>query len=186
MSAGIVAQCEESATLGNSGQQRTDRTPTHQPTSLETLPVKPRQTARLPTYPPEPRQQPPQLSPNPHGRIEPYTPMAHNLYMIFRETSFFTKLLTSLFSDEEYQQMQAFLLRNPGQGKVIQGSGGIRKMEWRLGTHGKKGGIRVIYYWQVSAEQIYLLYLYPKNVQEDLTKEQLRNLRKLVELEFNQ
>ena len=60
------------------------------------------------------------------------------------------------------------------------GSGGLRKLRWRLPGRGKRGGARLIYYWNRAAERVYLLFLYPKNVQADLTPAQLRVLRALV------
>lgn len=104
--------------------------------------------------------------------------------MVFFETPIFTRRLTELLNDDEYKEMQQFLVRNPGRGKIIQGSGGIRKLKWLLEGRGKKGGMRVIYYWQVSQNQIFMLFIYPKNVQDDLTKEQLKRLKDIVEQEF--
>ena len=57
---------------------------------------------------------------------------------------------------------------------------GLRKVRWSLGARGKRGGLRVIYYWDKPKECIYMLLLYSKSRQEDLTQEQLRTLRKLV------
>lgn len=54
-------------------------------------------------------------------------------------------------------------------------------MRWKLEGQGKRGGVRVIYYWMVSDEQIRMLYVYPKNKQENLTADQLAALRKIVE-----
>jgi len=102
--------------------------------------------------------------------------------MIFFETPIFTRQLAERLNDDEYQHLQQFLVRNPERGKVIPGSGGIRKLEWALEGRGKKGGMRVIYYWQ--KEQIFMLFLYPKNVQDDLTPEQLKKLKYIVEQEF--
>ena len=104
--------------------------------------------------------------------------------MVFLETLIFTRQVTELIDDDNYREMQQFLVRNPGRGKIIQGSGGIRKIEWTLAGRGKKGGMRVIYYWQVAASRILMLFLYPKNVQDDLTKEQLKRLKDIVEQEF--
>lgn len=72
-------------------------------------------------------------------------------------------------------------MANPGAGKVIRGSGGIRKMRWAVRGKGKRGGLRVIYYWVTSDEQILLLLAYPKSKQEDLTSKQVSLLKKLVE-----
>ena len=76
------------------------------------------------------------------------------------------------------------LINKPESGKVIRGSGGLRKLRWSAGGHGKRGGIRVIYYWIVSQDILLLLFAYPKSEQDDLTPEQLRQLKKVVEGEY--
>lgn len=50
--------------------------------------------------------------------------------MEFIETSFYTKYITSLLSDDEYKNLQNFLVEHPKSGKVIKGSGGLRKLRW--------------------------------------------------------
>ncbi|MFZ5949286.1 MAG: type II toxin-antitoxin system RelE/ParE family toxin [Candidatus Rifleibacteriota bacterium] len=63
-------------------------------------------------------------------------------------------------------------------------SGGLRKLRWSASGRGKRGGSRVIYYWDKDQEIIYMLYAYAKSRQEDLTRDQLKVLSKLVEEEF--
>lgn len=104
--------------------------------------------------------------------------------MVIIETPIFTQRIHELISDEEYRLLQTHLVNRPDVGKVISGSGGLRKFRWSAKGHGKSGGIRVIYYWFVSQEVILLLYAYPKSEQSDLTSEQLRQLRKIVEREY--
>ena len=104
--------------------------------------------------------------------------------MIFIETSCFTKRLVETLPDEEYRQFQTALALDPELGDLIPGSGGIRKVRWNLPDTGKKGGIRVIYYWAVSRDQIYLLLLYKKTVKENIDPDQLEILRQLVKGEF--
>jgi mRNA-degrading endonuclease RelE of RelBE toxin-antitoxin system len=69
-------------------------------------------------------------------------------------------------------------------GALIPGSGGLRKMRWSAQGRGKRGGTRLIYYWAVGPEQILLLLIYPKNVQDNLTPAQLKLLRQIVETEY--
>ena len=104
--------------------------------------------------------------------------------MVIMETSIFTCQIQEMLSDEEYRFLQIELINRPESGKVIPRSGGLRKLRWSLKGSGKRGGIRIIYYWFVSQENILLLFAYPKNVQDDLTEYQLRQLRKIVEGEY--
>lgn len=106
------------------------------------------------------------------------------LIMIIVETSIFTKQVLKLLSDDEYRLMQAVLVNRPDQSPVISGSNGLRKMRWSFRGQGKRGGVRVIYYWAVEQEQLLLLLVYPKNVRDDLSPSQLRVLKKLVEEEY--
>lgn len=101
--------------------------------------------------------------------------------MIIVETTVFTKLISRLMDDDQYCELQELLIENPEIGDLIQGSGGLRKIRWKLAGQGKRGGVRVIYYWAVSVDQIRMLYVYSKSNQENLTKDQLNGLRKIVE-----
>lgn len=100
------------------------------------------------------------------------------------ETSVFTRQIKELISDEEYGELQFALIQRPDMGDLIPHSGGIRKVRWAGSGRGKRGGIRVIYYWQVSEDQIYMLLVYAKNAQDNMTPTQQKILRKLVEQEF--
>jgi hypothetical protein len=100
------------------------------------------------------------------------------------ETSTFTRQITALLSDEDYGTFQSRLAANPGHGALIRGGGGIRKVRVAIGSRGKRGGARVIYYWAVRKDLILLLYAYPKNVSADLTPKQVAQLAKVVKEEF--
>ncbi len=73
--------------------------------------------------------------------------------------------------------MQAFLAEHPEAGDLIKGGGGIRKVRWAGSGRGKRGGLRVIYYWWIAKDRISLLLAYPKNEQDNLTAEQLKLLK---------
>jgi hypothetical protein len=96
------------------------------------------------------------------------------------ETPIFSRQVEAQLSAEEYRALQLALAFTPEAGPVIPGSGGLRKLRWRLPGRGKRSGARVIYYCRTSAGQLYLLYLYPKNVRSNLSPAELRTLRKLV------
>ncbi len=104
--------------------------------------------------------------------------------MRFVETPVFTGEVTSLLSDEEYRQLQLALMIRPEQGALIRGSGGLRKLRWGAQGRGKRGGVRVIYYWHAGEQRFYMLLIYAKAVQDDTTPAQLRVLRRLVQEEF--
>jgi len=101
--------------------------------------------------------------------------------MEFFETSIFTKLIEKLISDKEYHLLQLQLSVRPESGDVIKGSGGIRKLRWAGSGRGKRGGIRVIYYYFTEDDQIYMLYAYTKSKKDDLTADQVKQLKQLVE-----
>jgi hypothetical protein len=104
--------------------------------------------------------------------------------MRFIETSVFTRAVVELLDDGAYHALQLALLLRPELGSVIRGSGGLRKLRWSIPGQGKRGGARVIYFWDEPSETFYLLYAYRKNAQEDLTAAQLKTLSRLVREEF--
>lgn len=104
--------------------------------------------------------------------------------MKFIETPIFTKDVRDLLSDEEYRGLQLALVLRPEQGSVIPGSGGLRKLRWGGKGRGKRGGIRLIYYWITAENTIFMLLLYDKSIQVDLTPAQARMLRQVVRKEL--
>ena len=100
------------------------------------------------------------------------------------ETSIFTRQIAALLSDEEYGEFQSRIAANPEIGALIRGGGGIRKVRIGVGSRGKSGGARVIYYWAVRRDTILLLYAYAKNAAADLTPKQVSQLAKVVKEEF--
>lgn len=100
--------------------------------------------------------------------------------MEFIETPIFTQRLKEVLKEDEYQDLQFFLIQSPGAGDVIPGGRGLRKLRWKIRDKGKRGGIRVIYYWINSANRIYFIYVFKKNEQSDLTKEQMKVLTEHV------
>ena len=72
----------------------------------------------------------------------------------------------------------------PRTGPVITGSGGLRKIRWALPGSGKRGGLRIIYYWARTERAFYMVYAYSKSEQGDFTAAQTRELGRLVRQEF--
>ena len=83
--------------------------------------------------------------------------------------------------DKSLKDLEKILLEEPKIGDVIQGTGGARKMRIQLDGRGKSGGGRVIYLDVFEKEKLYLLFAYPKNVQETLTEEQKQAIKALVD-----
>jgi hypothetical protein len=98
----------------------------------------------------------------------------------FIETPTFTRAITHLLSDDAYAALQLALVQDPARGDVIRGSGGLRKLRYAVSGRGKRGGIRVIYYWVKADDQIYMLLAYAKSVKDTLTAEELAVLREWV------
>lgn len=96
------------------------------------------------------------------------------------ETPAFTRRIATLLDDQEYSRLQLILAVHPTAGDLVPRSGGLRKLRWRLPGHGKRGGLRVIYYWISGEDVVYMLYAYAKVGQEDVSPEQLRALRRLL------
>ena len=101
--------------------------------------------------------------------------------MEFIETNVFSRMIGRFLSEEEFRQLQLALIIQPGIGQIIPGSGGLRKLRWFSQGKGKRGGLRVIYYWYNLDNQICLLYAYKKSHQKDLTNDQIKTLKKLLE-----
>ena len=100
--------------------------------------------------------------------------------MVFIEATLFSKYLQDYLDEEEYREMQNHLIEQPDAGSLIQGTGGLRKLRWQLGNKGKRGGVRVIYYWQIAEDQIYFFTLYAKNEASDLSSEEKKVLKKML------
>ena len=98
--------------------------------------------------------------------------------MEIAETSIFTKEITRILTDDEYKEFQNFLVANPKRGDVIKGSGGLRKIRWKVKGRGKSGGIRNIYYYYEKDSLILMIFVYEKSKTEDLTPKQIEMLRK--------
>lgn len=96
--------------------------------------------------------------------------------MIFIELPIFTKLIKTMMTDEDYRLLQKYLICNPDAGDIIKGAKGLRKLRWKLQGGGKRGGLRVIYYWITAENKIYFFTVYKKSKTEDLTNEQLKIL----------
>lgn len=85
-----------------------------------------------------------------------------------------------VLSEDDVRELELVLIQEPRKGRVVQDTGGVRKVRAAPEGRGKRGGARVIYLYVERREKIYLLLCYPKNEQDDLTPEQARRIRALV------
>ena len=112
-------------------------------------------------------------------------PQWGTITVLFIETSVFTRQIRELITDASYRELQEWLVASPGAGALIQGGGGVRKVRWNSSRSGKRGGIRVIYYWMSKEDRMLMLLAYSKSRCDDLSKAQIRYLAALVKNELH-
>lgn len=106
---------------------------------------------------------------------------AGSVMFTFIELKGFSQRRLALMTDDEFRALQEALIINPLAGDLITGTGGFRKVRWGHRFSGKRGGVRVIYYFIADKGRLYLALVYPKNEQDDLTAEQCQMLKRLTE-----
>jgi hypothetical protein len=104
----------------------------------------------------------------------------------FVELPPFMRHRDAYLDDAAYRDLQVELMRHPDAGDVIAGTGGLRKLRFgdRVRGKGKRGGLRVIYYWWVAADQFWLFTLYDKNESTDLTASERKALGAMLTREL--
>ena len=117
-----------------------------------------------------------------------YRQLAYSRTMrtVFFETKSFTATISNYLTDNEYRELQNFMLQNPLAGDVMPRTGGFRKLRWADGRRGKgrRGGLRVIYYWLMSDGQCWMFAIYDKDELENLTADQEKALKRALETEL--
>lgn len=93
-------------------------------------------------------------------------------YLEFIETAAFSKTRKGLMEDDEFSEFQCWLLDNHEQGDTVAGTGGCKKIRWSRPGSRKSGGLRIIYYARAASGRIYLIVMYTKSRQENLTDTQ--------------
>ncbi len=111
-------------------------------------------------------------------------PLAYTAPVVFVETHAFTVVIRGLLPDDSYRLLQAALTGNPELGVVIPGTRGIRKVRWLGSGHGKRGGIRVLYYSHPISRTILFLFAFSKAERDDLSASQKAALRRIIEAEY--
>jgi mRNA-degrading endonuclease RelE of RelBE toxin-antitoxin system len=107
--------------------------------------------------------------------------MPYSRNIKFIEAPIFSRLVYDYLTEDEYAALQWALTINPESGRLIPGSGGLRKLRWAGKGKGKRGGLRIIYYWQSNDGEIWLLTLYAKNEAENIPRHILKLLREEIE-----
>ena len=105
---------------------------------------------------------------------------------LFVELPAFAKYRADYLDDEGFRGLQQSLLKNPEAGEVIEGAGGLRKLrhgDQRRGK-GKRGGLRVIYYWWDGGRQFWLFTLYDKDEMENLSADEKKVLKGKLKAEL--
>jgi hypothetical protein len=101
--------------------------------------------------------------------------------MEFIETSMFTRQIKQIATDDELKELQRELIGFPDKGDLIQQTGRLRKIRMAIGSRGKSGSARVIYF-LATEEVIYLVMAYPKSTKVSLTDAEKTALQKLTNL----
>jgi len=97
------------------------------------------------------------------------------------ETAPFSRRRDDLFDDEQFREFEEHLALHPTAGALISGGNGLRKIRWSGSGRGKRGGVRVIYYFRSTTNRLFLLFGYRKNECENLTPAQIRSLAGIIE-----
>jgi hypothetical protein len=104
---------------------------------------------------------------------------------VFVELPAFDRHRSEYLGDEAFTMLQATLMKSPEAGDAIEGTGGLRKLRFadaRRGK-GKRGGLRVIYYWWQAGSQFWLYTLYDKDERDDLSPQQRKTLKAMLKAE---
>ncbi len=107
----------------------------------------------------------------------PYTP---KMSAAIAYTSVYAKRAEKVLGAEQRDAMEFHVAENPEIHPVVAGTGGVRKARWGRHGKGKRGGVRVIYFYRSAADLVYFLDIYAKTAKEDLTPADKQQLKELV------
>jgi hypothetical protein len=101
---------------------------------------------------------------------------------LFKEMPSFERVRDGYLDDDDFRDLQNILLKNPEAGVVIEGTGGLRKLRYldRRRGKGRRGGMRVIYYWWLTGRQFWLFTVFDKDEAADLTAQEKKVLKQLL------
>ena len=101
--------------------------------------------------------------------------------MEFIEASLFTRFVYRYLSKDEYLVLQNYLLISPESGDLVPGSGGVRKLRWVTTGTGKRGGVRIIYYFKKRDNEIWLLTIYKKSETQNIPAHILKKIAEEIQ-----
>lgn len=106
----------------------------------------------------------------------------------FLEMPSFDRFRASYLDDEAFSELQSMLMETPDAGDVIRGTGGLRKCRLADAKRqkGRRAGLRIIYYWHQELQVCWLFAIYDKNAQDDMTSQQKRALKQVLEIQLKQ
>lgn len=97
------------------------------------------------------------------------------------ETPTFSRLAADYWTEEERSAFTSHIAAHPEAGDVVPGSGSVRKVRWGYAGHGKRGGVRVLYFNRLSQGEIWLLLIYGKSATENIPSHVLRQIKEEIE-----
>jgi hypothetical protein len=105
---------------------------------------------------------------------------------LFVELPAFSRYRSDYLSDDSFLALQNTLMSHPCAGDIIEGTGGLRKLRQANAKRGKgkRGGLRIIYFWWEAEQQFWLFTLYDKNEMSDLSAKDKKTLKEMVKLEL--
>lgn len=121
-------------------------------------------------------------------RIALYTQLTYTLSMktTFVELPSFSRYRVDYLDDERFRSLQLEMMKNPEAGDLIEGTGGLRKLRYGdpRRNKGKRGGLRVIYYWWDGGRQFWLFTLYDKDEMNDLSAMEKKAIKNMLAAEL--
>ena len=107
---------------------------------------------------------------------------------VFVELPPFERHRGNYLTDDEFKSLQVFLMNNPETGALIEGTGGLRKLRHvdSRRNKGKRGGLRIIYFWWMDGSQFWLFTCYNKDEMADLSKSEKVLLKAMLKAELEE
>jgi hypothetical protein len=107
---------------------------------------------------------------------------------LFVELPAFSRHRSDYMNDEAFRALQTTLMLSPNAGDMIEGTGGLRKLRFADASRGKgkRGGLRIIYFWWEAGKQFWLFTLYDKDEMSDLSTKDKKALKEMIRLELEE